>query len=76
MDQISISDPKPGTSKQTDDLPSHPNTQPNVKTSEHTDEPMETDFCGLALPPQFGENVQSELRSDLNRSEFGTLQAI
>ena len=30
VDQISASDPKPGTSKQTDDLPSHPNTQPNI----------------------------------------------
>ena len=30
VDQISASDPKPGTSKQNDDLPSHPNTQPNI----------------------------------------------
>ena len=37
VDQISASDPKPGTSKQTDDLPSHPNTQPNIQTPKHTD---------------------------------------
>ena len=30
---------------------------------------METDFCGPAVPPQFGKNVQSELGSDLNRSD-------
>ena len=40
VDQISASDLKFGTSKQTDDLPPHPNTQPNIKASEHTDEPM------------------------------------
>ena len=33
---------------------------------------METDFCGPALPPQFGENVQSELGSDPNRSDQNT----
>ena len=32
LDQISTSDPKPATSKQTDDLPSHQNTQPNIQT--------------------------------------------
>ena len=75
VDQISASDPKPGTSKQTDDLPSHPNTQSNIKTSEHMDEPMNTDFCGPALPPQFGENVQSELRSDPSRSDQNSKQS-
>ena len=64
VDQISTSDPKPGTSKQTGDLPSHRNTQPNIQTSEHTDEPVEIAFCGPALLPQFCENVQFELRSD------------
>ena len=33
VDQISTSDPKPGTSKQTDDLPPHPNIQPNTRMS-------------------------------------------
>ena len=67
VDQISASDPKPGTTKQNDDLPSHPNTRLNIHASKHTDKPMETDFCWPALPPQFGQSVQSELGSDLNR---------
>ena len=69
VDQISTSDPKPGTSKQNDDLPSHPNTQPNIQASEQMDEPMKTDLCGPALPPQFRQSVQSELGSDPNRSD-------
>ena len=32
VDQISTSDPKPGPSKESDDLPSYPNTQPNIRT--------------------------------------------
>ena len=71
MDQISASDPKPGTSKQNDALPSNPNTklntQLNIQATEHIDEPMETDFCG-PLPP-FSEKIQSELGSDPNRSD-------
>ena len=70
MVQISTSDPKPGTSKQNDDLPPHLNTQlntqPIIQASEHMDEAMETDFCGPALPPQFGQTVQSEPGSDPN----------
>ena len=31
VDQISISYPKPGPSKQLDDLPISPNTQPNIQ---------------------------------------------
>ena len=69
--QISTSDLKPGTNKQDDDLLSHPNTQPNtqpnIQASKHMDEPMKTDFCGSALPPQFGQSVQSELGLDPNR---------
>ena len=30
---------------------------------------METDFCGPALPLQFGEEVQSGIGSDPNRSD-------
>ena len=71
VDQIFASDPKPSPSKQPDDLPSYPNTQPNIQT---LDEPMETDFCGPALPPQFSENVQSKLGSYPNRSELLTIQ--
>ena len=79
VDEISSSDPKPGTSKQTDDLPFHLNTQPNtqlnIQTSEHTDEPMETDFCGPALPPKFSEENQSELGSDPNRLDQSSEQS-
>ena len=73
LDQISASDPKPGTSKQNDDLPPHlktqPDTQLNIQAFKHMDEPMETDFCGPALHPQFRQSVQSELGSDPSRSD-------
>ena len=39
------------------------------------DEPLETDFCGPVLPPQFSENVQSELGSDPNRSDQNSEQS-
>ena len=32
VDQISTSDPRPGPSKQPDDLPSYLTTQPNIQT--------------------------------------------
>ena len=46
IDQISASNPKPGTSKQNDDLSSNPNPNPNtqqlnIQASEHKDELME-----------------------------------
>ena len=69
--QISISDLKPGPSKQSDDLPSYLNIQPSIQTS---DEPMETDFCGPILPPQPFETVQSEFGSDPNRSDQNSKQ--
>ena len=55
MDQISALDPKPGTSKQNDDLPPHRNIEPNTELNI---------LCGPALPPNFCGNVQSKLRSD------------
>ena len=65
MDQIFASDLNPGPSKQPDDLPispnTHLNTQLNIQTS---DEPMETDFYGPALPPQFSQKVHSKFGSD------------
>ena len=66
LGQISASDPKPGPSKQSNDLPVSRNTQsntnqPNIRTS---DEPTKTDFCWPALPPQFGQKIQSQFRSD------------
>ena len=79
VDQISASNSnqKPGTSKQSDDLPANPNPnpsteQPNTQVSEHTDEPMEMDFCGPSLPPQFGQSAQSEHRSDPSRSDHSS----
>ena len=70
INQISASDPKPGPSKQSDLLPLSPNiqlnSQPNTQTS---DEPMDTEFCGPSLPPQFGQRFQSEIGSDLDRSD-------
>ena len=36
---------------------------------------METDFCWPALPPQLGENVQSKLKSEPNRSDQNSKQS-
>ena len=77
VDQISASDPKPGTSKQNEDFPSNLNTkpnsqQPNIQASKHTDEPMETDFCG-PLPLQFRQtecSVQTQIKSEQIGSNF------
>ena len=50
----------------------NPSTQqPNTQVSEHTDEPMEMEFCG-PLPPQFGQSVQFEYGSDLSRSDHSS----
>ena len=50
VDQISVSDPKLGTSQQSD-LQIHPSL----------DEPMETQFAGPPLPPQFVQRFESEI---------------
>ena len=60
MDQISL-DPKPGTSQQSD-LSIHPST--NQQSTKHSDKPMETDFVGPPLPPQFVQTIESEIPSD------------
>ena len=62
LDQISASDPKPRTSKQNDDLPCHPNTQPNIQASEHTDEPMRQTSGGPALPVRTKCSVLDRIR--------------
>ena len=72
VDQIYASDSKPGPSKQPDDLTSYLKTQPNIRTS---DEPMETDICGPVSPPQFGEKIQSEIGSEVNRSDQNSKQS-
>ena len=59
VDQTSTSASKPGTSKQTDILP-----------SKYTDEAMELDVYGPPLPPRYGD-AQSEHGSDLNHGVFG-----
>ena len=46
LDQISASDPKPGPSKQPNDLPSYPNTPPDIQT---LDKSMETDYLWACL---------------------------
>ena len=58
VDQISSSDPKPGTSQQRD-LRIHLSCKP-------LDEPMETAFVGPALPPQFVQRFESEIPSEGN----------
>ena len=75
VDQIST-DSKPGTSKQNNDLNTKPNTQElNIQSSEHIDEPMETDFCGPSLPPQLGQSVQSKHGSDPNGLDHTSKQS-
>ena len=56
MDQISASDPKPGTSQQSD-LHIH-------QSRKSSDEPMETEFAGPPLPPQFVQRFKSEIPSE------------
>ena len=66
VDQISTSDPKPGLSKQPDGLPVSPNTQPNTQPNTRSShEPKDTEFFGPSLPPQFGQRLQFEIRSEL-----------
>ena len=72
VDHVSALDPMPETSKQNDNMPLYPNIKPstqqlNYQAYEDMDEPKETDFCGPFLPTQFGQSVQSEHGSDLNR---------
>ena len=67
VDQISPSaNPKPGPSKQPDlqksPSTSHTNTKP-------LDKPMETDFVGPHLPPQFVQWFKSEIPSDVNSEQ-------
>ena len=66
VDQISALDPKPGPSKQPD-LPKFPNTNP--PSNKPSDEPMETDFGGPPLPPQFVERFESEIPSEPNAEQ-------
>ena len=68
--KTSASPSKAGPSTQPD-LIIHPNPQ----TSDHSDaQPMETDFCGPSLPPQFTQSVQSNhgsKHSDLQSEHSG-----
>ena len=50
VDQISTSDLMPGPSQQPE-LQNHPST--NHLSTKHSEEPMETEFVGPPLPPQF-----------------------
>ena len=53
VDKTSASTSKAGPSKQSD-----PIMHLNPRTSDHSDaQPMETDFCGPSLPPQFIQSV-------------------
>ena len=66
MDQISVLDSKPGLSHQPD-LQIHPSTtHPSTK---HSDEPMEAEFVGPPLPPQFIQRFKSEIPSDPNSKQ-------
>ena len=73
LDLISASDLKPGPSKQSD-LQISPNTnQPNTQAS---DKPMETDFAGPLLPPQFVQRSESEIRSDPNSEPSDSVPSV
>ena len=63
VDQISTSNLKLSPSQQPNDLPVSLNTQPDTQA---LDEPIETEFCGPSLPPQFGQRFQSKIGSDKN----------
>ena len=58
VDQITVSDPKPGTSQQSD-LQNQPSSKPS-------DELMDTEFASPPLPPQFVQRFESEVPSEGN----------
>ena len=59
VDKTSASTSKAGPSKQSVEL-SDPNTSEPSDFRSLGAQPMETDFCGLSLPPRFGQSVQSD----------------